>query len=201
MSSLFEHFEIPEVDANRQVSDCHIEEISNTFCEKWRSLPPYLEMETIVAKDIDRDHPGCDECEKRCSFLKKWKKMRGMKATYKSLIKALLDTKCREEAEGVCRLLKKADVPAQSDETTKPLLVPLCPTCQKTPDTEGMRTLIKLMSIFYHMHGCMCIACMYTTTICNGPSSAHFNCNNDRGRYNRAGVRSSKKWTSTAQVH
>ena len=196
MSSLVEHFEIPDADANRQVSDCHIEEISNTFCEKWRSLPPYLEMETIVAKDIDRDHPGCDECEKRCSFLKKWKKMRGMKATYKSLIKALLDTKCREEAEGVCRLLKKADVSAQSDETTKPLLVPLCPTCQKTPDTEGM---LKLMSLFYHMHARLHVHRLYVHNY--GAFSAHFNYNNDRGRYNRAGVHSSKKWTSTAQVH
>ena len=158
MSSLVEHFEIPDADANRQVSDCHIEEISNTFCEKWRSLPPYLEMETIVAKDIDRDHPGCDECEKRCSFLKKWKKMRGMKA--------------------------------------KPLLVPLCPTCQKTPDTEGM---LKLMSLFYHMHARLHVHRLYVHNY--GAFSAHFNYNNDRGRYNRAGVHSSKKWTSTAQVH
>ena len=114
---MMEHFKLSEAGFNRHISDCHIEEISNSFCEKWRSLPPYLEMETIVAKDIDRDHPGCDECEKRCSFLKKWKKMKGLKATYKSLIHALLQAKCREEAEGVCKLLTKGDDSAQSEAT------------------------------------------------------------------------------------
>ena len=104
--SMMEHFKLPEAAFNFQVSDSHIEEISNSFCEKWRSLPPYLEMKTIVAKDIDRDHTGCDECEKRCSFLKKWKKLKGLKATYRGLIHALLEIKCTEEAEGVCKLLK-----------------------------------------------------------------------------------------------
>ena len=129
MISMMEHFKLSEADFNRQVSDCHIEEISNSFCEKWRSLPPYLEMETIVTKDIDRDHSGCDECEKRCSLLKKWKKLKGREATYETLIHALLKLKCREEAEGVCRLLKKVDIPAQSDPPTQtPQDGTACPT-------------------------------------------------------------------------
>ena len=133
MDSLKEDCTISEEDLNQKVSDHHVEQISNSFCEKWRSLPPYLEMETIVAKDIDRDHQGCNECEKRCSLLKKWKKMKGQKATYKTLVHALLKLKCREEAEGVCRLLKKVDISAQSDQATQtPPDTSVCPTNQRT---------------------------------------------------------------------
>ena len=128
---MMEHFKLSEAGFKHQVSDCHIEKISDSFCEKWRSLPPYLEMETIVTKDIDRDHSGCDECEKRCSFLKKWKKMKGLKATYKSLIHALLQAKCREEAEGVCKLLRKVDDSALPDQATEP------PLSQELSDTKG----------------------------------------------------------------
>ena len=53
---MMECFKLSEADFNRQVSDSDIEEISNSFCEKWSSLPPYLEMEAIVARDIHRDH-------------------------------------------------------------------------------------------------------------------------------------------------
>ena len=132
IASVTEHFELSE-SRFKQVSDCHVEEISTSSCEKWRSLPPYLEMETIVAKDIDRDHPGGNECEKRCSFLKKWKSLRGLKATYRSLISALLKVKCREEAEYVCKLLKKRDSNKhlQSENSTYP-------GNQKSPQTKGI---------------------------------------------------------------
>ena len=136
MVSMMEDFKLSEAGFKRQVSDCHIEEISDSFCEKWRSLPPYLEMEAIVAKDIDRDHSGCDECEKRCSFLKKWKKLKGQKATYKCLISALLRMKCRDEAEGVCRLVKKHDISALScgnSQADSSLSVSI----KKSPDTKG----------------------------------------------------------------
>jgi hypothetical protein len=107
LSSVMEHYQLSEADCNLQVTDVHVEKISSSYCEKWRSLPPYLKMEAIVAKDIDREHPGSDESEKRGSFFKKWKETRGLEATYRSLINALLETKCRGDAEGVCELLKK----------------------------------------------------------------------------------------------
>ena len=69
-----------------------------------------------MARDIHRGHPG-EEREKRCSFLKKWKKMKGLKATYKSLIHALLEVECREEAEGVCKLLKDQNLSDASQES------------------------------------------------------------------------------------
>jgi hypothetical protein len=107
LSYVTEHYQLSEADCNLQVTDVHVEKISSSYCEKWRSLPPYLKMEAIVAKDIDREHPGSDESEKRGSFFKKWKETRGLEATYRSLINALLETKCRGDAEGVCELLKK----------------------------------------------------------------------------------------------
>jgi hypothetical protein len=107
MRSVTEYFLLSETNCNLQVTDVHVEKISSSYCEKWRSLPPYLKMEAIVAKDIDREHPGSDESEKRGSFFKKWKETRGLEATYRSLINALLETKCRGDAEGVCELLKK----------------------------------------------------------------------------------------------
>ena len=133
IASVTEYFELTEADIIQQVSDGHIEEISDSFCEKWRSLPPYLEMEAIVAKDIDRDHPG-EECEKRCSFLKKWKKMRGLKATYKSLVRALLKAKSREEAEGVCKLLKKSISTPHQPDSSEGLAT------EKKVDTKGACT-------------------------------------------------------------
>ena len=138
IASVTEHFELTEADIIQQVSDSHIEEISDSFCEKWRSLPPYLEMEAIVAKDIDRDHPG-EECEKRCSFLKKWKKMRGLKATYKSLVHALLKAKSREEAEGVCKLLKKSISTPHQPDSSESL------STEKKIDTKGACTYIYLI--------------------------------------------------------
>ena len=107
LNSLMEDFQLSEEDCKLQVTDIYLEKISSTSCEKWRSLPPYLKMEKIVTKDIDREHQGNDESEKRHTFFKKWKKTKGLKATYRSLINALLETKCREDAERVCELLKK----------------------------------------------------------------------------------------------
>ena len=123
---MMEHFKLSEADFNRQVSDSDIEKISNSFCEKWSSLPPYLEMEAIVARDVHRDHPG-EAREKRCSFLKKWKKMKGLKATYKSLIRALLEVKCTEEAEGVCKLLQDKIITDTSQESPDILTSPFIP--------------------------------------------------------------------------
>jgi hypothetical protein len=106
LSIVMEDFKLSDTDCSLQVTDAHEEKISSSFCGKWRLLPSHLEMEDIVAEDIDREHPGGEESEKRCSFLKKWKKMRGSGATYRKLINALLEAKCRSDAEGVCKLLQ-----------------------------------------------------------------------------------------------
>lgn len=90
-------------DRNQQVSDGHLEEISRSCCEQWKSLPPYLGLETIVASDIDKSPK--EEGEKRHDFFKKWKKVKGFAATYGKLIDALLAIKCRGDAEKVYKIM------------------------------------------------------------------------------------------------
>ena len=53
MSSLLKQYKIKEKDVNREVTDIHIDKISQSHCKKWKSLPAYLEMENMVASDID----------------------------------------------------------------------------------------------------------------------------------------------------
>jgi hypothetical protein len=106
LEELLKYFHLSEKVSSQQVSDIHIKEISQAYCGKWRQLPPYLGVKTIDAKDIDRG-PG-DEEEKRSNFLNKWKDVKGLNATYKVLIGALLDTRCRNDAEGVCKILQAA---------------------------------------------------------------------------------------------
>jgi hypothetical protein len=60
--------------SKKPVSDAHLEEISRSSCEQWKSLPSHLGLETIVASDIDRSQK---EREKRHDFFKKWKDIKG----------------------------------------------------------------------------------------------------------------------------
>lgn len=104
--SLMVDFNLAEEDYNSQVSEHHIVNISRTCCRTWRSLPSLLELRSIVMDDIDRG-PGSEE-DKRRSFLLKWREMKGSEATYRKLIKALLETDCVQDAESVCKLLKQS---------------------------------------------------------------------------------------------
>ena len=114
VSSLFSHHQVKEEDADKQVSDKHLDEISRTCCRKWKSLRPHLEMEEIVEHNIGRG-PG-DEEEKRRSFFFQWKDVMGSAATYKMLICALLKINCREDAECVCKLLAQSQGSQETGE-------------------------------------------------------------------------------------
>ena len=119
VSSLMEQYQIPEEDCNRQIRDIHLEEISQSHCEKWRSLPSHLKMKTIIKKDIDRESKSEDE--KRLAFFERWQQERGSDATYKALINALLKISCRQDAEKVCELLQKfLSTPEQSAASEAP---------------------------------------------------------------------------------
>ena len=89
------------------VSDCDLEIISRCCCKDWKMLPAHLELDAIVAEDIDRKQ--VDEREKRHVFLRQWKKMKGSAATYKQLHTALLKIDCREDAEKVYAILEESD--------------------------------------------------------------------------------------------
>ena len=115
MSSLLEQYQLKEEDVSKQVTDLHINEISRSHCKKWKSLPTYLEMEAIVASDIEKK--PIEEEEKRNNFFSKWKEEKGSEATYKALIGALWKMRCREDAESICKLLIAVHVTANSSTT------------------------------------------------------------------------------------
>ncbi|ORU90322.1 MAG: hypothetical protein A6F71_04975 [Cycloclasticus sp. symbiont of Poecilosclerida sp. M] len=107
LSSLLANYGLTKRDISKKISAKYILAISRSSCTKWRSLPAYLEMDTIVAKDIDRFGSALDEIEKREKFLNEWQEQKGDEATYKSLICALLELECRQDAEFVCKQLTK----------------------------------------------------------------------------------------------
>ena len=91
----------------KTVSETHMEEISHSYCSKWKLLYCHLEVDRIVVSDVDLMRAS--EREKRHAFLVMWKEKKGSDATYKRLLYALLKTGCREDAEGVCKLLISTD--------------------------------------------------------------------------------------------
>ena len=121
VSCLFSHHQVKEEDANKQVTDKHLDEISRTCCRKWKSLRPHLEIEEIVEHNIVRG-PG-DEEEKRRSFFFQWKNVMGSAATYNVLICALFKIKCREDAECVCKLLAQSQGSRETGEGVWPAML------------------------------------------------------------------------------
>ena len=71
----------------------------------WRGVAPYLGLTESEVDGVDSD--GRDEQDKRLKTLQKWKRRLCFRATYKSLIQALLDSGRADHAEEVCRLLQK----------------------------------------------------------------------------------------------
>ena len=123
MASSFKSFldnqHLTEEDCDKQITDEYIEVISRTLCDKWRSLPPHIELDPIVIKDIDRCQ--IEDEEKRSKFFTTWKEKQGSRATFKRLITALLKIECIQDAESVCKLLKKdsSDSLKASDSDSK----------------------------------------------------------------------------------
>ena len=96
-------FGLSEEDAIKRVSDIHMQEISRSYCSQWRMLYSHLEVEKIVVLDVDR--MNVSEQEKRHTFFAEWRERKGSDSTYIRLLYALLKIGCREDAEGVCKLL------------------------------------------------------------------------------------------------
>ena len=114
MDSLIRQSRLTDEQCNKKVTDVHLDKISHVSHCQWRRLPPYLEMKTSVVTDIDQGPGGEDE--KRQNFFFKWRDTKGSGATYKTLICALLEIECREDAENVCRLCTQSSEPSPSDE-------------------------------------------------------------------------------------
>ena len=108
VKDLMTAYNLSEEDCAQPISDIHIDEIAQSYCGKWRSLPAYLRLETMLVSDLERD---CrNEEERRRTFLRKWKDMQGSAATYAVLIYALLKIRSRSDAEGVCKLIQSAGI-------------------------------------------------------------------------------------------
>ena len=114
---LMSQYGLRERQYNQQVSDINLEKLSRSGCKQWKSLPPHLELEAIVAEDIDKSQKG--EREKRHEFLLTWNEMKGSSTTYKQLITALLKIKCRRDAEKLSEMLKKSVPQSELDHAGK----------------------------------------------------------------------------------
>ena len=55
---LMSKYTLTERQYNWQVTDTHLEKLSRSCCKEWKSLPPYLKLEGIVAEDIDKSQKG-----------------------------------------------------------------------------------------------------------------------------------------------
>lgn len=111
---LTEHYKLTGKVCKQEVSDRHLEEIT---CEQWRKLPPYLDLEATILNDLERDFRT--EEERRVGLLKKWKGRKGFDATYIALISALLEIKCRNDAENICKLLLREPLTAAASSCSK----------------------------------------------------------------------------------
>ena len=94
-----------ELAEDSVISDLHLDEIAQTRCTYWKSLPSRLGLEDIVAEDIDRNFSR--EFDKRRELFRQWKQIKGSEATYRCLVKALLDINQRHDAEYVSGLLRQ----------------------------------------------------------------------------------------------
>lgn len=107
-------------DVNQRVTDKHVVEISQHFCEKWERLPPHLEMRKIAASDIKGSEKSGEE--KRREFFYKWIDEKGSGATYKKLIHSLLKANCIDDAEEICKLIQPQPPPTPPGPVSDPAM-------------------------------------------------------------------------------
>ena len=119
---LLELYRLKEEDCIKKVSDIHLQKICS-YCTKWRSLYPYLDMK--YSDVVSVEHDGYDEEDMRRRFLERWQFQSGHNATYKKLIYALLENECKEEAESVCKLLSASLESSLLLQSSLPLESPL----------------------------------------------------------------------------
>ena len=113
---LMVYYEFTEEDCRREVSNADIVKIARSLHGKWKTqLPPLLDMDPIVVTDIVGAPGYIPEEDRRLAFFKEWKQQKGFDTTYKTLISALLQINCRQDAESVCKILKETTSAAPPD--------------------------------------------------------------------------------------
>lgn len=113
LNCLLEKLNLSEDAIEKVVVDTHLEKISSNYCREWFRLHSYLDIKTIVAEDIEGQ--PISPRRKRYQFFTTWKKIKGNGATYRSLIRALLETENALDAHNVGQLL--LELLAEQDAT------------------------------------------------------------------------------------
>ena len=104
-------------EAEEQVDERHLSEISHRCNCQWKTLHPCLELPTDTKDAVEQEIGNLDASEdeegKRLVLLSKWKDAKGSEATYKLLVGALLQAGCKDDAEMVCELIQPMPVESQ----------------------------------------------------------------------------------------
>ena len=105
IGSLCAQIGLAEEHLDKVISDLHLDEITQTACSIWKSLPPYKELKNfdVAIQDIDKEN--LNEADKIRELFRRWKQRKGSEATYTSILRALLSTERRKDAEYLCRLV------------------------------------------------------------------------------------------------
>ncbi len=106
-SDLLELHKIKDEHCDAKIADVHLEKISRILVCEMQSLAPYIGIEYNLVADIEKQNVGWST--KKHTFLLKWRETKGRQATYRSLIKGLVDIEYIGNAEGVCELLVATD--------------------------------------------------------------------------------------------
>ena len=96
-------FGLSKDDLKQEISDTDIDNICRAYCTKWRNLYAHLGLERTFVVNAERD--GYDEADKKAHFFRAWKGEEASDTTFGKLIDALMQIKCKQDAEGVCKLL------------------------------------------------------------------------------------------------
>ena len=103
LDECIEEFNLSDDILDTKCSDEHILAVSRFL--DWKGVARYLKLTDSEVNAVESD--GRDEQDKQHKTLQKWKSKFALKATYKSLIQALLDSGKGDHAEEVCKLLQK----------------------------------------------------------------------------------------------
>ena len=82
---------LSEHTLDKKCKEEHVAPISLKFC--WRTVGPHLKLDEQILEDIKIDHQT--EHERRIATLRAWLRVFGDKATYGSLMRAMLKCKHR----------------------------------------------------------------------------------------------------------
>lgn len=94
-------------DVDRPFDESLIPSLAN-YVHPWSLVFTFL-LSEVDLSDIETENIGRSEHEKRIAALRKWKAANGHRATYRSLLQALLESGRTDHAESICDKLAAAN--------------------------------------------------------------------------------------------